>query len=69
MSKSSSHNNDIVQPVYISSEKELTLEFQSFYKYLSDTGLFLTTSILIISSIKLKKKRLIGANVAKAFDV
>jgi len=47
MSKSSSNNTDIVQPFYISSDKELATEFQSFYKFLSDTGLLNFTFFII----------------------
>ena len=47
MSKSSSNNTDIVQPFYISSDKELVTEFQSFDKFLSDTGLLNFTFFII----------------------
>ena len=38
MSKSSSNNTDVVQPLYLSSDKELSAEFQPLYKYLLDIG-------------------------------
>lgn len=38
MSKSHSQASDTVQPIYLSSEKELSAEFQNFYKFLSDIG-------------------------------
>ena len=63
MSKSSSNTTDVVQPIYLSNEKELQAEFLNFYKYLSDIGK--KTDYSIFSS--LNQKRLIGAKEARIY--